>query len=260
MRRVLVFTLALSMMIVVAAHAKVVGKEVAYQQGEATFTGYLAKNDAVKGKRPGVIVVHEWWGHNEHARNAATKLAEAGYAAFALDMYGEGKTTTHPETAESYVMEVLKDSTAVFARFNAALEQLKADPDVNPDKLGAIGFCFGGMVVLGVARAGADLDAVATFHGGLATNHPAEKGKVKAEILVLRGGSDPFDPPADLEAFEKEMTAAGAKYRIVTYPDTKHGFTNPKAGSYGMDALAYNPDAAKKSWDEMLKTFKKALK
>ena len=261
MRRVLVFTLALSMMLVVAAQAKVVTKEIEYQVGENTYTGFLAKNDAGKGKRPGVIVVHEWWGHNEHARNAATKLAEAGYVAFALDMFGKGKTTTHPETAEQFVTEVLSDATAAGARFNAGLEQLKADPDVNPEKLGAIGYCFGGSVVLSMALSGADLDAVAAFHaGGLASLPPGEKDKVKAEILVLRGADDPMSPPADVEGFEKAVTPTGAKYRIVSYPGAKHGFTNPKAGTYGVDAVAYDANAAKKSWDEMLKMFKKALK
>ncbi len=261
MRRVTVFALVVTLLAVATiAHAKVVTREIEYTQGETTLGGFLAKDDAIKGKRPGVIVVHEWWGHNEHARNAAMKLAEAGYVAFALDMFGKGKVTTHPEEAEKFVQEAIANLAEMSARFDAARQQLLADPDVNPEKLGAIGYCFGGSVVLGQVRSGADLDAVATFHAALATEHPAEKGKVKAEILVLTGAADAWIPLAQVEEFRTEMTAAGAKFRIVSYPGAKHSFSNPSAGTYGIDNLVYNADAAKKSWAEMLKMFKKALK
>jgi dienelactone hydrolase len=137
---------------------------------------------------------------------------------------------------------------------------LLADPDVDPEKIAAIGYCFGGAVVLGMARSGADLDAVASFHGALATEHPAEKGQVKAQLIVMTGADDPMVPAAQVEAFRQEMKNAGARFRIVTYPGAKHSFTNPEAGTHGMEALAYNADADKKSWAEMLKLFKQALK
>jgi dienelactone hydrolase len=236
-------------------------KEIDYKQ-EGTGTplkGMIAWDDAKTGKRPGVLVVHEWWGLNEHARNSARKLAEAGYVGFALDMYGSGKSTTHQHDAEAMMNDMMMDPAAIAGRFNAALAQLKQDPHVDPEKVAAIGYCMGGAVALGMARAGADLDAVVTFHGILSTQTPAEKGKVKARLLVLAGTDDSFVPPEQVEAFKKEMTAAGANFEVVTYPGAKHGFTNPKAAQYGMPALAYNADAAKQSWAAMLKLFKEVF-
>jgi dienelactone hydrolase len=154
--------------------ATVQGKEVTYSNDGEILKGYIAYDDNIKGKRPGVLVVHEWWGHNEHARNQAKRLAEAGYVGFALDMYGKGKVATHPKDAEAFMTEATKDPAVVTARFNAALEQLKKNPHVDPKKIAAIGYCFGGAVILGQARAGADLAAVASFHGLLATQNPAE--------------------------------------------------------------------------------------
>src|SRR5262245_40335106 len=144
------------------AHAAVKSKVVEYEAGGVPMQGYLAWDDAAKGKRPGVIVVHEWWGHNAHARHAADKLASAGYVAFALDMFGKGKVTTHPDSAQAFVAEAFADAEAIPTRFNAALAQLKADPHVDAARIGAIGYCFGGAVVLGMARAGEDLKAVGT--------------------------------------------------------------------------------------------------
>ena len=243
-----------------AAAAEVQTREVEYKQGDTVLVGLVAWDGAAKGKRPGVLVVHEWWGHNEHARNQAKRLAEAGYVGFALDLYGKGKVATHPNDAEAFMTEATKDPAVLAARFNAALELLKQDPHVDPKKIAAIGYCFGGSVVLGRARAGADLAAVASFHGALATKSPAEKGKVKARVLVLTGAADPFIPPDQVEAFTKEMTAAGATFQVVSYPGAKHGFTNPNADKAGMDALAYNAEADQKSWAAMLELFKEVFR
>ncbi len=242
-----------------AAGAEVQTKEIEYKQGDTVLQGLIAWDGAAKGKRPGVLVVHEWWGHNEHARNQAKRLAEAGYVGFALDMYGKGKVATHPYQAKAFMAEATKDPAAVAARFNAALEQLKQDPHVDPGKIAAIGYCFGGSVVLGRARAGADLAAVASFHGSLGTNHPAERGKVTARVLVLTGAADPFIPPDQVAAFTKEMEAAGANFQVVSYPGAKHSFTNPAADKAGMDALAYNAEADQKSWAAMLELFKEVF-
>jgi dienelactone hydrolase len=231
-------------------------REIEYRQGETALQGFVAWDDAARGRRPGVLVVHEWWGLNEHARNQARRLAEAGYVGFALDMYGKGKVTTHPQDAQAFVSEVTKDPAVLAARFNAALEQLKRDPRVDTMRIAAIGYCFGGAVVLGMARAGADLAAVVTFHGALATTSPAQPGKVKARVLVLAGGADPFVPPEQLEAFKREMQAAGARFEVTTYPGAKHGFTNPDAAKYGMPQLAYDAAADRESWAAMLKLFK----
>ena len=238
-----------------AVSAAVQTRVVEYKQGDTTLQGFMAWDDAAKGRRPGVLVVHEWWGHNDHARNQARRLAQAGYVGFALDMFGKGKVTTHPKEAEAFVAEATRDPAVPVARFNAALEQLKQDPHVDPEKIAAIGYCFGGAVALNMARSGADLDAVVTFHGALATKSPAEKGSVKARLLVLTGADDPMVPSEQVEAFKGEMTAAGAKFEVISYPHARHGFTNPNADKVGMDALAYNGDADKKSWAAMLDLF-----
>src|SRR5690349_24646048 len=193
-------------------------REVEYRQGGTVLKGFIAWDDAVSGKRPGVLVVHEWWGLNDHARNQARRLAEAGYVGFAIDMYGNGKTTTHPQDAQAFATEVTKDPAVLAARFNAALDLLKKDPRVDTTRIAAIGYCFGGAVVLGMARSGADLAAVVTFHGALATQSPAQPGKVKARVLVLAGGADPFVPPDQGEAFKREVQAAGARYEGVVDP------------------------------------------
>src|SRR5213592_2994155 len=189
-------------------------------------------------------------------RRVGRRRAGAGYVGFALDMFGKGKVTTHPQEAQAFVSEVTKDPAVLAARFNAALEQLKRDPHVDPRRIAAIGYCFGGAVVLDMARAGADLAAVVTFHGALATKTPAQPGKVKARVLVLAGDADPFVPPEQVEAFRQEMQAAGARFEVVTFPGAKHGFTNPDAGKFGMDALAYDAAADRESWAAMLKLFK----
>src|SRR5712692_233994 len=220
--------------------ATVKTREVDYRQGETVLQGLVAWDDAIPGKRPGVLVVHEWWGLNQHARNQARRLAEAGYVGFALDMYGNGKVTTHPQDAQAFVAEVTKDPAVLAARFDAALARLKQDPHVDATRIAAIGYCFGGGVVLGMARAGEDLAAVVTFHGALATQTPAQPGKVKARILVLAGAADPFVPPEQVEVFKREMQTAGARFQVVSYAGAKHGFTNPDAGSYAMSQLAYD--------------------
>jgi dienelactone hydrolase len=243
------------------ARAEVKTKEIEYKAGDTTLQGFLAWDDAQTGKRPGVLVIHEWWGHNQHARNQAKRLAQAGYVGFALDMYGKGKVTTHPKDAQAFVAEATKDPKVVMARWNAALDVLKKDPHVDPAHIAAIGYCFGGGVALQMARMGADLDAVGSFHGSLAPQGPpAEKGKVKARILVMTGADDPMVPPAVVDAFKKEMAAAGAKAEVVSYPGAKHSFTNPDADKVGMPGLAYNADADKQSWDALLKMLKEVWK
>lgn len=246
--------------IAAVARAEVKTREVEYLQNGTTLQGYVAWDDAAKGKRPGVLVVHEWWGHNAHARRQAERLAKAGYVGFALDLYGKGKLAKHPEDAQAFMAEATKDPAVLKARFDAARAELERDPHVDGGHIGAIGYCFGGAVVLGRARAGDDLYAVATFHGALATEHPAQKGMVKPRLLVMTGADDPFVPATQVAALEKEMMEAGATLDVIRYPGAKHGFTNPDAASYGMDALAYNAEADRKSWVAMLKMFKKALK
>ena len=231
---------------------------ISMKTGKETLRGYLALPKG-EGTHPAVVVVHEWWGHNDHARKQARRLAQAGYVAFALDMYGKGKVATHPKDAEAFMTEATRDPAVMTARFEAALDQLKKSPRVDPERIAAIGYCFGGSVVLNMARAGADLEAVASFHGALATTTPAKAGGVKARILVLTGADDPMIPAAQVEAFKEEMTAAGAQFEVVSYPGARHSFTNHDAHKSGMEALAYDADADRKSWARMLDLFKEVF-
>lgn len=230
-------------------------REVAYQQNGTALTGLLAWDANITDPRPGVLVVHEWWGHDEHTRNQARRLAETGYVAFALDMYGDGKLAEHPEDAQRFMQEATADPAVVAARFAAAREVLTQDPHVRAGDLAAIGYCFGGGVVLEMARAGADLDAVVSFHGLLATEHPAKAGQVTSRILALTGDADEFVPAAQIEAFRQEMTAAGARYEVRVFPGAKHGFTNPDAAGHGMTQLGYDAAADQQSWQAMLDLF-----
>ncbi len=228
-------------------------REVRYTQGQTPLKGFVAWNAAARGKRPGVLVVHEWWGHNEHARRAARRLAEAGYVGFALDMYGDGKVTTHPDTAGAWMSQASQDPAALAARFNAALEQLTQGPNVDPDRIAAIGYCFGGAVVLRMARSGADLDAAVTFHAALDTTRAVAPGAVRARVLIMTGAADPFVPPDVLTAFSDQLKAAGARFEVVSYPGARHGFTNPDADKVGLPALAYDAEADRQSWAAMLR-------
>lgn len=261
MRKAIAFSALWLALLAASARAEVKTREIEYKQGDTPLKGFLAYDDAVKGKRPGVLVIHEWWGMNEHARNQAVRLAKAGYVGFALDMYGKGKIATHPKDAMAFVQEATKDPKVLAERFQVALDLLKHQPQVDASKIAAIGYCFGGGVALGMARLGADLTAVATFHGHLSPdNGPiAQKGKVKAKILVQTGGADTMVPRAQVDAFKKEMADAGVDAKVIVYPNAKHSFTNPDASKAGMAELAYDADADKKSWAELLKFFKQTL-
>src|SRR5256885_12128393 len=226
-------------------------REIEYRQGDTVLQGFIAWDDAARGKRPGVLVVHEWWGHNEHARNQARRLAEAGYVGFALDMYGKGKVTTHPQDAQAFASEATKDPAVLAARVQAALEQLKRGPHVDTTRIAPVGDCFGGAVVLGLARARAGPAAGGAVHGAVAPAPAAQPRHRKARILVLAGGADPFVPPEQVEAFKREMQTAGARFDVITYPGAKHGVTNPEAAKDAMSQLAYYAAADPQSWSAM---------
>ena len=252
-RRVKTFVCAAtSILFATTALAEVQSKELTYGHGETELQGYLAWDGAQEGKRPGVLVVHEWWGHNAHARRQADRLAEAGYVAFALDMYGKGKVTTHPADAQAFVAEITKDLAVLTERFEVARALLAEQPQVDPEKIGAIGYCFGGTVVLNMARSGADLEAVASFHGGLGNMGPAKKDGVHARVLVLNGADDAMVTDEQVAAFESSMKDAGATFEVVHLEGARHSFTNPDADKVGIENLAYNAEADAKSWSLML--------
>ncbi len=242
------------------AQGGVIGKEVTYRAGDVELKGYIAHADSMSGKRPGIIVVHEWWGHNEYARKRAEMLAEAGYIALAVDMYGNGRQTDHPDEAAKFSAEVKNNLPMARQRFMAGVEVLKEHPLTVPRKIGAIGYCFGGGVVLAMAREGIDLVGVVSFHGDLSTVEPAKPGDVKAAILVETGGSDKFAPLPAVVGFVKEMSEAEADFIVHSLPGAMHSFTNPDADNLGKKfnlPLAYNEKADHKSWREMLDFFER---
>lgn len=237
-----------------SALAAVEGEEVSYSANGTTLKGWLAYDGVAMGKRPAVLVVHEWWGHNAYARKRANMLAKLGYVALAVDMYGDGKQAQHPDDAGKFAGEVAKNKPLAKARFEAAMKLLRDDPRVDGTKLAAIGYCFGGSVVLHMAREGEDLRGVASFHGGLATDTPAQKGNVKAQVRVFTGANDKMIPATQVDAFKQEMEKAGVNYKVVAYPGALHSFTNPDADELGKKfnmPIAYSAAADKDSWAQL---------
>jgi len=248
---------------ITAAQADIVTKKIEYGVDGTEMKGYLSYDDSIKGQRPGVLVVHEWWGLNDYARKRARMLAKLGYTAFALDMYGNGKQAKHPDDAKKFSSEVMSNLPMEKSRFKAAYDLLRKEKTVDPNRIAAIGYCFGVAVVLEMARSGVDLAGVASFHGMLGTAPPAQPGEVKAKILVMTGGEDPFVPADQVAQFKKEMEAAKVDYKVIVYPGAKHSFTNPDADKYGKKfnlPLVYNKAADEASWKEMREFFQKIFK
>ena len=248
------FVLVLGMVGVGFAGPRIIGTTVEYRAQNSVMKGYLVYDENVKGKRPGVLVVPEWWGLNDYARRRARMLATLGYTALAVDMYGEGRVVATPDEAGKLSSEAMKDLDVTKARFMAAVDFLKGQATVDPSRIGAIGYCFGGGVVLNMARQGVDLKGVVSFHGSLTAVKPAQPGGVKPKILVLHGGADKLIPPEQVEAFKQEMKGAGADFQFTSYPDALHSFTNPEATELGKKfnmPIAYNAKADKVSWSQM---------
>lgn len=227
---------------------------VTYTAGGATLVSYLAWDASQAGPRPGIVVFGEWWGLNDYQKRRARQLAELGYVALAADMYGDGKTAADAAEAGTLMNGLFADMAATSAKVRAAVEQLARRPEVDASRLGAMGYCLGGALSLHAARLGLDLRGVASFHGSLGKTHPAQKGDVKAKVLVCHGEDDSFVPAEEQAAFRQEMDALGVDYKFVAYPGAKHGFTNPDATENGRKynlPLAYNEDVDRESWQEM---------
>jgi dienelactone hydrolase len=223
-----------------------------YQIGGGTFEGSVSRPAQLSGSAPGVLVAHDWTGYGPFTKARAEDLARLGYIAFALDMYGKGVHASNPADAGKLSAPFYKDFTLFRTRSQAALDQLLKQPGVDPARIGAIGFCFGGTTVLELARSGAPLTCVVTFHGGLKTGLPAQPGIVKAkELLILTGSLDPLVPPADVAGFMTEMNSVHIPYKLVAYPNTVHAFTNPEAGTDITKPTAYNPVSAEAAFAEM---------
>ncbi|MEP1034134.1 dienelactone hydrolase family protein [Ekhidna sp.] len=238
--------------------ARVLGKVTTYASDSTTMVGYLSLDVNDSSKRPGILVVHEWWGHNEYSRKRADMLAGLGYVALAVDMYGDGKQAAHPDEAGAFAGMVMGNFDDAKARFEAALETLKSHPNVDSEKIGAIGYCFGGSTVLSMANAGYELDAVAAFHAGLGLPVMPEAGSVKGRILVANGAEDKFVTEQQITDYKAAMDAAGASYEFINYEGAVHSFTSKDADSlaakFGMP-LAYNAAADSASWAKMQALF-----
>lgn len=224
---------------------------LSYQADGVKLTGYLAYDDAVEGRRPGVLVMHEWWGHDDYVRKRADMLAHLGYTALALDMYGDGKVADHPDDAKAFMQAVIGDMKVAEARFDAAHALLMKHATVDRDKVAAMGYCLGGGLVLHMARAGKELAGVVSFHGSLGTETPAQAGQVRAEVRVFNGGADPFVTAEQIEGFHQEMKTAEVDYELVNYPGVTHSFTNPAADGVAKRfqmPLAYDAQADADSW------------
>ena len=229
----------------------IVAEDIEYRVGERTYRGYLAYDASVEGKRPAVAVVHEWWGLNEHARDRVRALAAQGYTAMALDMYGADRRADNPADAQAFMSEAMADPAELEARFNAGLGVLKAHASADAGNVAAVGYCFGGGVVLHMARRGADFKAVATLHGLLASEHRAKPGEIKAPLAVFTGSDDPFVPHDQVLAFVDEMQKAQAHLYLRLFPGVRHSFTNPTSTASGEKfglPLAYDRRADAESW------------
>jgi dienelactone hydrolase len=232
---------------------------VTYNDGKTTMKGFVVYDTAKKAKQPGIVMVPEWWGITKHMHNEARRLARQGYTAFIADMYGDGRTADNPDDAGALSDAVMKSPQAMESRFNAARAQLAKQPTVDPTRIGAVGYCFGGAVVLNMARAGADLAGVAGFHASLGLNTPAPApGTVKAKILVLNGADDPFVKKEQYATLKADMDAAKADYRVIEYPGAVHAFTNPEATALGKKfnlPLRYDAKVNKQAEGEASKFF-----
>ncbi len=239
----------------VTAQAEVQTKAVEYKDGETTLTGHLYWDDAIEGKRPGVLVIHEWWGLNDYAKKRAHMLAELGFVAFAADMYGDGHVTDKPDQAKTWMQEVTADVEGWRERALLGLEQLKASGMVEGDNVAAIGYCFGGATILQMAYANAPLKGVVSFHGALPAAPEEAKGKIGPQILILHGQADSFVAPEVVTNFRNKLDEAGANWEMNTYGGARHGFTNPDAASFGIENLQYNEQADRRSWERMQSFF-----
>lgn len=249
---------------VTGANAEIKEVPVTYSDGTTTMKGFVVYDDASTAKRPGIIMVHEWWGITPHIHNEAKKYAAQGYTAFIADMFGDAKTADNPKDAGALSGGVMKDPKAMESRFNAAKAELSKQATVNPDRIGALGYCFGGAVVINMARTGADLKAVAGFHASLGLNTPPPAaGTVKAKILILNGADDPFVKREQYDTLKKELDAAKANYQVIEYPGAVHAFTNPEATALGEKfklPLKYDANADQASKAEAAKLFAATLK
>lgn len=231
--------------------AEIQTKAIPYQHGDVLFEGFLAWDNARAGKQPGVLVVHEWWGLNDYARDRARQLAELGYVAFAVDMYGHGHVTTHADQAAQWMKQVQADVKQWQARALKGLAVLRGQEMVDPNNIAAIGYCFGGATVLQLAYSGADVKGVVSFHGALPLPTKKQAQSTNAKVLIAHGNADPFLNEEHIRTFRQALDKANLDWQMVVYAGARHSFTNPGADAHGIDALQYDRQADERSWRHM---------
>jgi dienelactone hydrolase len=254
-----IFPLLLAAACAVSASAKIVTQTVEYKDGAAPLEGYLAYDDSFSGPRPGVLVVHQWMGLTDYEENRAVMLAHLGYVAFCADIYGQGIRPQSIAAAGAEATKHKTDRALLRQRVNAGLAELKKNPLVDTKRVAAIGYCFGGTTVLELARSGAVLNGVVSFHGGLDSPSPADGKNIKCAVLVCHGADDPFEKAEDLAAFEAEMRAAQVDWRLIKYGGAVHSFTQPMANDNPPGAK-YNERADCRSWSDMKNFFAEIFK
>lgn len=254
------FSIIILILLAVNVQADVRTEVIEYKQGDAVLEGYLAYDDAVKGKRPSVLIVHEWMGVNPYVKKRAEQLAKLGYVAFAADIYGKGVRPKNSDEAAAESKKYKTDRQLMRARVNAGLDVLKKHKLVDTKRTAAIGYCFGGTTVLELARGGADINGIVSFHGGLDSLNPNDAKNIKGKVLALHGGDDPFVPAEQVAAFQDEMRKANVDWHMVVYGGAVHSFTNPDAGNDNSKGAAYNEKADKRSWEDMKQFFSEIFK
>lgn len=247
----LIFALLLVGLFGQSVNARIVSEAIEYMDGDTVLTGYLYFDDGIQGKRPGVLVIHEWWGLNDYAKRRAEMLAGMGYVAFAADMYGDRKVTTHAEDAKGWMTQITSNIDAWQKRARRGLDVLRKHELTRADDVAAVGYCFGGATVMQLAYSGSDIDGVVSFHGSLPVASEAQAKAIRTRVMVAHGYADSFIPEERIAGFKKALDNAGVDWQFNTYSGAKHGFTNPDAGLYGVGALAYDASADKRSWQQM---------
>jgi dienelactone hydrolase len=237
------------------SHGEIVTRTIEYKQGDTTLEGYLAYDNSVASARPGILIVHQWKGLGAYEKMRAEMLAKMGYIAFACDIYGKGIRPTAMQDAAAQAGKYKNDRQLLRERVNAGLAELRKQKGVDGNKIAAIGYCFGGTTVLELARSGADVNGVVSFHGGLGSPRPEDAKNIKSKVLALHGADDPNVPPAEVAGFEKEMRDAKIDWQLVAYGNAVHSFTDKSSGNDNSKGAAYNEKADKRSWEAMKSFF-----
>jgi dienelactone hydrolase len=254
-----IMTIAILSLLTGAAHGAIVKKPYEYNLAGNKYLGYIAYDDSLKGPRPGVLVAHNWMGITDETKSKVDKLAELGYVALAVDIYGKGREPKNVEEAASMATGYKKDRVPLRNRMHQGLRELAKQKNVDKNKLAVIGYCFGGTAAIELARAGADVKAVVSFHGGLDSPKPADGARIKGRILALHGADDPYVPAADLAAFEEEMRKSKVDWQLIKYGGAVHSFTEKAAGTDNSKGAAYNAAADARSWEAMKQLFSETI-